>query len=207
MENANKNEETIETAATVTVVAVDDADQTSTTTAEIQTNEVKKNKKHKKKSKKSKNTEVVNVETKVQALTETTKNLTISDQTANNSTLTSTSNAEQTTSTTTTTTTATAANNNSNYDNLQKAVQILGNAKAKDEAKQFDAALKLYRQGVDMLLEELIERQGTNESRTYLRNKCNDFMNRIDQIKLLLEIEAKTKLKENLEKNEKQISV
>ena len=85
----------------------------------------------------------------------------------------------------------------SNFDNLQKAVDILGKAKSLDESKQFEDALKLYRQGVDMLLEELIERQGTEQSRTYLRDKCNDFMNRIDQIKLIIRIEKETANKEN----------
>ena len=77
----------------------------------------------------------------------------------------------------------------SSFDKLEQAVQILSKAKNLDESKQFDAALKLYRQGVDMLIEELIERQGTDQSRTYLRNKCNDFMNRIDQLKTLITIE------------------
>jgi hypothetical protein len=85
----------------------------------------------------------------------------------------------------------------SNFDNLQKAVDILGKAKSLDESKQFENALKLYRQGVDMLLEELIERQGTDQSRDYLRTKCNDFMNRIDQIKLIIRIEKETANKEN----------
>jgi hypothetical protein len=62
------------------------------------------------------------------------------------------------------------------FDNLTKAVHILGKAKQLDESKQFEPALKLYRQGVDMLLEELIERQGTDQSRNYLRDKCNNFM-------------------------------
>ena len=48
-----------------------------------------------------------------------------------------------------------------------------------------------------MLLEELIERQGTEQSRTYLRDKCNDFMNRIDQIKLIIKIDTETANKEN----------
>ena len=68
-------------------------------------------------------------------------------------------------------------------------MQILGKAKQLDEMKRFDEALKLYRQGVDMLLEELIIRQGTEQSRSYLRDKCNDFMNRIDQLKLIIQIE------------------
>lgn len=76
-----------------------------------------------------------------------------------------------------------------NFENLQRAVQILGKAKQLDEMKRFDEALKLYRQGVDMLLEELIIRQGTEQSRSYLRDKCNDFMNRIDQLKLIIQIE------------------
>ena len=85
----------------------------------------------------------------------------------------------------------------SNFDSLQKAVDILGKAKSLDESKQFENALKLYRQGVDMLLEELIVRQGTEQSRNYLRTKCNDFMNRIDQIKLIIRIENETANKEN----------
>lgn len=80
-----------------------------------------------------------------------------------------------------------------NFDNLQKAVQILGKAKMLDEGKKFDEALKLYRQGVDMLIEELIGRQGTDQSRLYLRNKCNDFMNRIDQLKQLIRLENAAK--------------
>jgi hypothetical protein len=76
-----------------------------------------------------------------------------------------------------------------NFDNLQKAVNILSRAKTLDDNKNYAEALKLYREGVDILLEELIVRQGTDQSRTYLRNKCNDFMNRIDQLKLIIQIE------------------
>jgi len=86
-----------------------------------------------------------------------------------------------------------------NFDNLQKAVQILAKAKTLDEGKQFDAALKMYRQGVDMLIEELIGRQGTDQSRMYLRNKCNDFMNRIDQLKMLIKLENASKENANKE--------
>lgn len=83
-----------------------------------------------------------------------------------------------------------------NFDNLQKAVQILAQAKQLDELKRYDKALSLYRQGVDMLLEEMIVRQGTEQSRSYLRDKCNDFMNRIDQLKMMLQ-NHKTEDKEN----------
>lgn len=78
-------------------------------------------------------------------------------------------------------------NQEDNFDNLQKAVQILAQAKQLDELKRYDKALTLYRQGVDMLLEEMIVRQGTEQSRSYLRDKCNDFMNRIDQLKMMLQ--------------------
>lgn len=83
-----------------------------------------------------------------------------------------------------------------NFDNLQKAVQILAQAKQLDELKRYDKALALYRQGVDMLLEEMIVRQGTEQSRSYLRDKCNDFMNRIDQLKIIIQ-KQKTEDKEN----------
>ncbi len=79
------------------------------------------------------------------------------------------------------------------FENLNRAVQILGKAKQLDDIKRYDEALKLYRQGIDMLLEELIIRPGTEQSRTYLRNKCNDFMNRIDQLKLIIQIEKTNK--------------
>ncbi|CAM6002988.1 unnamed protein product [Sphagnum balticum] len=67
---------------------------------------------------------------------------------------------------------STASTDNDNFENLQKAVQILARAKQLDELKRYDDALKQYRLGVDMLLEELIVRQGTDQSRTYLREKC-----------------------------------
>lgn len=84
-----------------------------------------------------------------------------------------------------------------NFDNLQRAVQILSTAKTLDDKKEYADALKLYREGVDILLEELIVRQGTDQSRSYLRDKCNDFMNRIDQLKLIIQIEKATADKEN----------
>lgn len=88
--------------------------------------------------------------------------------------------------------------NEDNFENLQRAVSILARAKTLDEIKKYDEALSLYRQGVDMLLEELIIRQGTEQSRSYLRDKCNDFMNRIDQLKLIIQIEkADSENKEN----------
>lgn len=93
--------------------------------------------------------------------------------------------------------TSTSTSREDNFENLQRAVQILGRAKQLDETKNYDDALKMYRQGVDMLLEELIVRQGTDQSRTYLREKCNDFMNRIDQLKLIIQLEKETENKEN----------
>lgn len=95
------------------------------------------------------------------------------------------------------TSSSTQHDTNDNFENLQRAVQILGRAKQLDETKNYDDALKMYRQGVDMLLEELIIRQGTDQSRTYLREKCNDFMNRIDQLKLIIQLEKETENKEN----------
>jgi hypothetical protein len=92
------------------------------------------------------------------------------------------STAATTTSTTTVAATSGGGGTEDNFENLQKAVTILAKAKQLDETKHYDEALKMYRQGVDMLLEELIVRQGTDQSRTYLRDKCNDFMNRIDQV-------------------------
>jgi hypothetical protein len=93
-----------------------------------------------------------------------------------------------------------------NFDNLQKAVNILSRAKTLDDNKNFVEALKMYRDGVDILLEELIVRQGTDQSRTYLRTKCNDFMNRIDQLKLIIQIEKAEAAAEKKELSQKQIA-
>jgi uncharacterized protein YheU (UPF0270 family) len=98
------------------------------------------------------------------------------------------------------------ASDEDNFDNLQKAVSILSRAKTLDDGKSYAEALKLYREGVDILLEELIVRQGTDQSRTYLRAKCNDFMNRIDQIKLIIQIEKAEAAVADKENSQKQVA-
>lgn len=110
-----------------------------------------------------------------------------SEKTASQTTRTTITSRAVASSSSSTTLATSSSNSNSEdtFENLQKAVTILAKAKQLDELKQYDEALKMYRQGVDMLLEELIVRQGTDQSRTYLRDKCNDFMNRIDQVKSL----------------------
>jgi hypothetical protein len=47
--------------------------------------------------------------------------------------------------------------------------------------------LHLYRICVDLLLEELMFTEGTEQSRVYLRDKCTAIMDRIDVLKTMLD--------------------
>jgi len=60
-------------------------------------------------------------------------------------------------------------------------------AQTYDEQKNFPAALHLYRICVDLLLEELMFTEGTDQSRVYLREKCTAIMDRIDVLKTMLD--------------------
>ena len=60
-------------------------------------------------------------------------------------------------------------------------------AQTYDEQKNHPAALHLYRICVDLLLEELMFTEGTEQSRVYLREKCTAIMDRIDVLKSMLD--------------------
>ncbi|CAF1188963.1 unnamed protein product [Adineta steineri] len=70
---------------------------------------------------------------------------------------------------------------------ITAAHQMLTEAQTYDEQKNFPAALHLYRICVDLLLEELMFTEGTDQSRVYLREKCTAIMDRIDLLKTMLE--------------------
>ena len=59
-------------------------------------------------------------------------------------------------------------------------------AQTYDEQTNYPAALHLYRICVDLLLEELMFTEGTDQSRVYLREKCTAIMDRIDLLKTKL---------------------
>lgn len=60
-------------------------------------------------------------------------------------------------------------------------------AQVYDEQKNYPAALHLYRICVDLLLEELMFTEGTEQSRVYLREKCTAIMDHIDLLKSKLD--------------------
>lgn len=70
---------------------------------------------------------------------------------------------------------------------ITAAHQILTEAQKSDEEKNYPAALHLYRICVDLLLEELMFTEGTEQSRVYLREKCTAIMDHIDLLKTKLE--------------------
>ena len=67
------------------------------------------------------------------------------------------------------------------------AIRPLFLAQKYDEQKNYPAALHLYRICVDLLLEELMFTEGTEQSRVYLREKCTAIMDRIDLLKTMLD--------------------
>jgi len=70
---------------------------------------------------------------------------------------------------------------------ITAAHQMLTEAQTYDEKKNYPAALHLYRICVDLLLEELMFTEGTEQSRVYLREKCTAIMDRIDVLKTMLD--------------------
>ncbi len=70
---------------------------------------------------------------------------------------------------------------------LSFLIHLLIPAQAFDERKNYPSALHLYRICVDLLLEELMFTEGTDQSRIYLREKCTAIMDRIDVLKTLLD--------------------
>lgn len=72
------------------------------------------------------------------------------------------------------------------YIRITAAHQMLTEAQTYDEQTNYPAALHLYRICVDLLLEELMFTEGTDQSRVYLREKCTAIMDRIDLLKTKL---------------------
>ena len=70
---------------------------------------------------------------------------------------------------------------------ITAAHQMLTEAQTFDEKKEYPSALHLYRICVDLLLEELMFTEGTEQSRVYLREKCTAIMDRIDVLKKMLD--------------------
>lgn len=70
---------------------------------------------------------------------------------------------------------------------ITAAHQMLTEAQTYEEQKNYPAALHLYRICVDLLLEELMFTEGTEQSRVYLREKCTAIMDRIDVLKTMLD--------------------
>ncbi|CAF1033854.1 unnamed protein product [Adineta ricciae] len=77
--------------------------------------------------------------------------------------------------------------NDDEFIRITAAHQMLTEAQTYDEQKNYPAALHLYRICVDLLLEELMFTEGTDQSRVYLREKCTAIMDRIDLLKTMLE--------------------
>ncbi|CAF0764902.1 unnamed protein product [Rotaria sordida] len=78
-------------------------------------------------------------------------------------------------------------NNDDEFIRVTAAHQILNEAQTNDQQKNYPLALQLYRICVDLLLEELMFSEGTEQSRRYLREKCTALMDHIDILKTKLD--------------------
>ncbi|CAF0796460.1 unnamed protein product, partial [Didymodactylos carnosus] len=67
------------------------------------------------------------------------------------------------------------------------AHQTLIEAQQYEREKNYPLALQVYRICVDLLLEELMFTEGTDKSRVFLREKCTAIMDKVDELKKLLD--------------------
>ena len=73
------------------------------------------------------------------------------------------------------------------FDKLKRGLTLLEQAKSLDQQRDYYAAIRHYRDGVDYLMDEFMSRACANEqSKEYLRLKCHQILNRVDILKKLI---------------------
>ncbi len=73
------------------------------------------------------------------------------------------------------------------FDKLKQGLTLLEQAKTYDNNRDYYAAIRHYRDGVDYLMDEFMSRRCANEqSKEYLRVKCHKILNRVDILKKLI---------------------
>ena len=73
------------------------------------------------------------------------------------------------------------------FNKLKQGLTLLEQAKSLDHQRDYYAAIRHYRDGVDFLMDEFMSRTSANEqSKEYLRLKCHQILNRVDILKKLI---------------------
>ena len=83
------------------------------------------------------------------------------------------------------------------FDKLKQGLTVLEQAKVYDYNRDYYAAIRHYRDGVDFLMDEFMSRTCANEqSKEYLRLKCHKVLNRVDILKKLIKQQERETLQE-----------
>lgn len=80
-----------------------------------------------------------------------------------------------------------ACTSTDDFDKLKQGLTLLEQAKVFDHNRDYYAAIRHYRDGVDYLMDEFMSRSCANDqSKEYLRVKCHKILNRVDILKKLI---------------------
>jgi hypothetical protein len=94
------------------------------------------------------------------------------------------------------------------FDKLKQGLTLLEQAKMYDNNRDYYAAIRHYRDGVDYLMDEFMSPRCANEqSKEYLRVKCHKILNRVDILKKLIKQQEHETIQEaiNNDKQEKEM--
>jgi hypothetical protein len=97
----------------------------------------------------------------------------------------------------------TVCSNNGDFDKLKQGLALFEQAKSLDQQRDYYAAIRHYRDGVDYLMDEFMSRTCANEqSKEYLRLKCHKILNRVDILKKLIKQQEHETLQEAMNNDE-----
>ena len=91
------------------------------------------------------------------------------------------------------------------FDKLKQGLTLLEQAKTFDHNRDYYAAIRHYRDGVDYLMDEFMSRTSANEqSKEYLRHKCHKILNRVEILKKLIKQQEHETMQDAIDKDEQQ---
>ncbi|CAF2334745.1 unnamed protein product [Rotaria sp. Silwood2] len=98
-----------------------------------------------------------------------------------------------------------ACTSKDDFDKLKQGLTLLEQAKVYDHNRDYYAAIRHYRDGVDYLMDEFMSRTCANEqSKEYLRLKCHKILNRVDILKKLIKQQEHETIQEAINNDEQQ---
>ncbi|CAF0897324.1 unnamed protein product, partial [Didymodactylos carnosus] len=77
--------------------------------------------------------------------------------------------------------------NKNDFDKLKAGLELIEKAKLFDFEKDYYGAIRYYREGIDLIMDEFMSRTtGNEQSKEYLRLKCHKILNRVEELKKLI---------------------